>query len=75
MSSLMISFFSIPRGTPFFTKLSGTVTATPGISLVKTSEDLTKEIRRGGKIKRYQHMRDDENKKEKKCHKEVIYKK
>jgi hypothetical protein len=36
------------RGTPFFTKLSGTVTATPGSSLVKTSEDLTKEIRRGG---------------------------
>jgi hypothetical protein len=36
------------RGTPFFTKLSGTVIATPGSSLVKTSEDLTKEIRRGG---------------------------
>ena len=42
------------------------MTATPGISLVKTSEDLTKEIRRGGKIKRYQHMCDDEIKKEKK---------
>ena len=36
------------RGTPFFSKLSGTVTATPGSSLIKTSVDLTKEIRRGG---------------------------
>ena len=39
------------------------MTATPGISLVKTSEDLTKEIRRGGKLKR---SCDDEMKKEKK---------
>ena len=33
---------------------------------MKTSEDLTKEIRRGGKLKKYQHMRDDEKKKERK---------
>jgi hypothetical protein len=38
----------VVRGTPFFTKLSGNVTGTPGSSLVKTSVDLTKEIRRGG---------------------------
>mmetsp|Transcript_36699 Transcript_36699/g.63335 ORF Transcript_36699/g.63335 Transcript_36699/m.63335 type:complete len:397 (-) Transcript_36699:5-1195(-) len=39
-----------PRGRPFLTKLSGTVTATPGQQLVKTSTDFRTEIRRGEAI-------------------------
>lgn len=40
-----------PRGVPFYSQLSGTVTATHGKQLVSTSENLTKEIRRGEAIK------------------------
>jgi hypothetical protein len=36
-----------PRGQPFLTRLSGTVSATPGQQMVRTSADLQKELRRG----------------------------
>ena len=39
-----------PRGNPFYSRLSGTVSATPGKNLVKTSDDLTTEIMRGEAI-------------------------
>eukprot|EP01039_Chlorochromonas_danica_P006270 gene6270-6912_t len=40
-----------PRGTPFYSQLSGTVTARPGDLLVTTSLPLQTEIRRGEAIK------------------------
>jgi hypothetical protein len=40
-----------PRGVPFFTALSGTVTANPGELTVTTSSSLLSEIRRGEAIK------------------------
>jgi hypothetical protein len=40
-----------PRGTPFYCELSGTVTTTPGTVTVKTSHDLTMEIRRGEAVR------------------------
>jgi hypothetical protein len=46
----MKSFVLYPRGTPFLTILTGVVTAVPASSLVKTSQDLTTEIRRGDAI-------------------------
>lgn len=40
-----------PRGEPFYTKLSGTVSATPGNQAITTSADLRREIRRGEAVK------------------------
>ena len=40
-----------PRGDRFFSKLSGTVTATPGQQCIVTSTSLCEEIRRGEAIK------------------------
>ena len=40
-----------PRGVPFYCELSGTVTATTGTVIVKTSDDLTMEIRRGEAVR------------------------
>ena len=45
------SLVLFPRGQPFYTELSGTITAVPGSNLVKTSLDLTSEIRRGDAIR------------------------
>mmetsp|Transcript_106948 Transcript_106948/g.209641 ORF Transcript_106948/g.209641 Transcript_106948/m.209641 type:complete len:407 (+) Transcript_106948:52-1272(+) len=44
------SLILYPRGRPFLTKLSGTVTATPGEQMLRTSIDLRRELRRGEAI-------------------------
>ena len=40
-----------PRGQPFFTRLSGEIVATPGLSDLETTADLRAEIRRGDAIR------------------------
>ena len=44
------SAVSFPRGKPFFSALSGAVTATPGLQHIATSDSLLAEIRRGDAI-------------------------
>lgn len=44
------TFALYPRGKPFYTRLSGTCQVTRGRSLIKTSESLLNEIRRGDSI-------------------------
>jgi hypothetical protein len=52
------SFVLYPRGTPFYTQLSGKVTATPGSNMLRTTADLTGEIRRGDAIRVPYHTSD-----------------
>lgn len=44
------TFVMYPRGKPFYTRLSGTITAKPNQFYVQTSESLLDEIRRGDAV-------------------------
>jgi hypothetical protein len=45
------TFILFPRGTPYYSQLSGTITASRGQQNIMTTENLTSEVRRGEAIK------------------------